>query len=76
MKPYLIAQEIRTTIEDDEFDCLEDKLEAIQSLTDFEEASDMSPCSLCDDGELLDECTGVACGKCCNCNGIGFLPIG
>ena len=76
MKPYLIAQEIRTSIEDDNFDCLEDKLEAIQSLTDFEEASDMMQCSLCDDGRLLSECTGADCGKCCNCNGIGFLPIG
>lgn len=76
MNTKLIAAELRETIEDDCFDCLEDKLEALQLLADFETASGMRGCSLCYRGRILDECTGSDMGRCEQCKGVGFVPLG
>lgn len=80
MDTKLIAAELRETIEDDSFDCLEDKREAVQLLADFESASEMRECSLCSvpgsQGRTLDECTGADMGRCEHCKGLGFLPLG
>ena len=75
-----IANEIRATIEEDCAECLEDKMEAIQLLSDFESATDMRECSFCSvpgsQGRTLDECTGADMGRCEPCKGIGYVTIG
>ena len=79
MNTKTIAAELRETIQDDYFDCLEDKMEALQLLADFESASGMRECSLCSipgsQGRMLDECTGADMGRCEPCKGMGYIPL-
>jgi hypothetical protein len=80
MKADPIIDELREKIDDDLFDDLEEKLETLQLLADFESASGVRECSLCSipgsQGRLLDECTGADMGRCEHCKGLGFLPFG
>lgn len=80
MNTKSIVAELREIIEDDCFDCLEDKLETLQLLSDFEAASGMRECSLCyvpgSQGRMIDECTGADMGRCEPCKGVGFIPLG
>ena len=74
-----IIEELRDKIDEDLFDDLEEKLETLHLLADFESASGARECSLCSipgsQGRILDECTGEDTGRCEHCKGIGFLPI-
>ena len=77
MTPQTIADEIRCTIEDDNFDDLEEKIEAIELLTDFENSATTRACSMCDtiQGRFTDECTGADLGRCEPCKGIGYIAL-
>jgi hypothetical protein len=80
MKTDPIIDELKERIDEDLFDDLEEKLETLQLLADFESARDMRECSLCSlpgsQGRMLDECTGADMGRCEHCKGIGFIPLG
>jgi hypothetical protein len=74
MKKETIQDEIRDEIKEDNFDCLEDKLDKLELLITFELAHYARECSLCESGRLLNECDGSDVGKCGHCNGVGFVP--
>jgi len=78
-KAESIISELREWIDGDAFDCLEDKMEALELLADFDASGEMRECSLCSlpgsQGRLLDECTGADMGRCEPCKGLGFVPV-
>jgi len=74
-----IISELRDSIDNGAFDCLDDKMEALELLADFEASGEMRECSLCSlpgsQGRLLDECTGADLGRCEPCKGLGVVPL-
>ena len=79
MKAKTIAEEIQAEIDDDDFDCLEDKMEKLELLADFTACEEARECPLCYEpgtqGRILDCCTGADLGRCEHCKGVGYLPF-
>lgn len=75
MKKEYAIEEIKEKINEDNFDCLEEKMEMLELLSDFESALEIRECSLCSNGKLLDDSTGEDYGDCGHCSGVGYKPI-